>query len=52
MPDHQIHERFISIVQSNLGIILKISKIKEQLKAKTPVRPFMIVFVDSSICSF
>ena len=26
MADHQIHERFISIVEENLGIILKISK--------------------------
>lgn len=26
MPDHQIHERFISLLEKNLGIILKISK--------------------------
>lgn len=26
MPDHQLHERFISLLESNLGIILKISK--------------------------
>ncbi len=26
MPDHQIHERFISVLEANLGIILKISK--------------------------
>ena len=26
MVDHQIHDRFISLLETNLGIILKISK--------------------------
>jgi RNA polymerase sigma-70 factor (ECF subfamily) len=26
MVDHQLHERFISLLEANLGIILKISK--------------------------
>lgn len=26
MPDHQLHERFLSVLEANLGTILKISK--------------------------